>query len=200
MKVIKIPPHGFGCNSYIVTKDNKNAIIIDCSADFVFDECIKRSLKPKAVLLTHGHFDHVSGCSKFYQNGIPVYCGEGEKELIFSEQFLSYCNGAVPHFEIQKTLKDGESLQISEINIKVISTAGHSAGGVCYQTEDCLFTGDTLFFESIGRTDLFTGDFRQLKESIKKLYALDGDCTVYCGHGRETTLSHERQFNPYIKI
>ena len=199
MNIIKIPPHGFGCNSYIITQDNKNAIIIDCSADFIFDECIKRNLQPKAVLLTHGHFDHVSGCAKFYNSGVPVYCGEAEKELIFSEQFLSYCGGEVPHFEIHKTLKDGESLSIDGVNLKVISTAGHSAGGVSYLIDDCLFTGDTLFFENIGRTDLFTGNYRQLKESIKKLYALDGDCTVYCGHERETTLNHERQFNPYIK-
>ena len=86
------------------------------------------------------------------------------------------------------------------INIEVIKTAGHSAGGACYLIENELFTGDTLFFESIGRTDLFTGDYSQLINSVKGLFSLKGDYTVHCGHGRETTLDHERKCNPYVKI
>ena len=200
MKVIKITPHGFGCNSYILTEDDERAVIIDCASENVYDECIKANLKPQAVLLTHGHFDHVLGCGKFFKNGVPIYCGEAEKELIFSAQYAELCEGiSIPSFEIYKTLKDGEEVSFGGVQLKVISTSGHSAGGVCYLAKDSLFSGDTLFYECIGRFDLYTGNFKQLRESLKKLLALNGDYTVYCGHGRDTTLTHERQFNPYIK-
>ena len=75
MKVIKILPYGFGCNSYILTSDERRAVIIDCAFEGVYDECVKRNLTPVAVLLTHGHFDHVGGCGKFFKSGLTIYCG-----------------------------------------------------------------------------------------------------------------------------
>lgn len=200
MQVFKITPHEFGCNSYIVTKDGKNAVVIDCAEPEVYDECIQRGLKPLAVLLTHGHFDHVGGCGKFYDNGVPVYCGEDEKVLIFSKENRGIFGGVyIPEFEIYKTLKDGEEVELGGIKFKVISTPGHTAGGVCYIAENSLFSGDTLFKCSVGRSDLPTGNARQLIESVKKLFALDGDYKVYCGHEQETTLDYERKYNPYIR-
>ena len=200
MEVIKVLPYGFGCNSYLVTKDGKNAVVIDCSGPEVYDECIDANLTPVAVLLTHGHFDHVGGCGKFFEKKVPVYCGEKEQSLIFSEQNRGIFGGVyIPQFEIFKALKDGEEIELGGINFKVIHTPGHTAGGVCYLAGDSLFTGDTLFKESVGRSDLPTGNSKQLIESVKKLFALDGDYKVYCGHERETTLDHERSHNPYIK-
>ena len=201
MNVIKISPYGFGCNSYILTSDEKRAIVVDCASDNVYIECIKRNLTPVAVLLTHGHFDHIGGCGKFYKSGVPIYCGESERELIFSKEYLSLCDGlTIPHFEIYRTFSGGEKLEIGGLNIEVIKSAGHSAGGVCYLIEGELFTGDTLFFESIGRSDLYTGNYKQLKESVKGLFSLNGDCIVHCGHGRDTTLDYERKYNPYVKF
>lgn len=200
MKVIKILPYGFGCNSYIVTKDGKNAVVIDCSGPEVYDECIDRNLTPVAVLLTHGHFDHVGGCGKFFERGVPVYCGEAEAPLIFNEHSKGIFSGMyIPQFEIYKTLKDGEETELGGIKFKAILTPGHTAGGTCYLAEDNLFTGDTLFKENVGRSDLPTGNVRRLIESLNKLFALDGDHKVYCGHGQDTTLDYERKHNPYIK-
>lgn len=199
MKVLKISSDGVACNSYLVTDDGKEAVIIDCGSAEIYNICENLNIKPVAVLLTHGHFDHVGGCGKFFEEGIPIYCGELEKPLIFSKEYKSIFGGVyVPQFEISDTFKDGAEVELAGIKFKVISTAGHTAGSVCYLAEDCLFTGDTLFRESIGRSDLPTGNFAQLIKSVKKLFALEGDYKVYCGHEGDTTLEYERNNNPYI--
>lgn len=200
MTVIKVLPRGFGCNSYILTADGSTAVIVDCADENVFYECDERGLHPVAVLLTHGHFDHVGGCGLFYLKNVPIYCGENEKQYIFSSENRSLFGGVyIPEFEIFKTLKGGESITLGGIEFKVISTAGHTAGSVCYVAEDCIFSGDTLFCGNIGRTDLAGGDFGAIISSLKKLAALDGNFKIYCGHGEETTLEYERANNKYVK-
>lgn len=199
MKVYKIQPRGFASNTFAVTQDGKNAVLIDCAQPRVWEECAKLGLTPAAVLLTHGHFDHIGGCALFAQNGVPVYCSAEEGEHIFSREYLAICGNSIQPFPVNAGLCDGDSVTFAGITFKVIATPGHTSGGVCYLAGDSLFTGDTLFCRSIGRTDLPTGSFPQLAQSVKKLYALEGDCTVYCGHEGETTLSAERASNPYIR-
>ncbi|MDE6598438.1 MAG: MBL fold metallo-hydrolase [Clostridia bacterium] len=199
MKVYKIPPQGFASNSYILTADGKNAVIIDCAQPRVFSICREKGLTPRAVLLTHGHFDHVCGCAKFYEEGVKIYCGENEKDFIFCDDNKSLFGVNIPYFDIYKTLSDGEEVEIAGIKIKTVFTPGHTAGGVCYIVEGCLFSGDTLFCESVGRTDLPTGNASEIIKSVKKLFALKGNYKVYCGHDSDTTLEHERNFNPYVK-
>ncbi len=198
MKVFKITPQGFASNSYVLTADNKNAVIIDCAQPRVYSICREKGLIPKAVLLTHGHFDHVCGCAKFFEEGVKIYCGEREKDFVFSDENKSLFGVNIPYFEVFKTFTDGEEAEIAGIKFKVIFTPGHTAGSVSYLAENCLFSGDTLFYESVGRTDLPTGSAVQLGKSVKKLFALEGDCKIYCGHDKDTTLEHERNFNPYI--
>lgn len=199
MTVFKVLARGFGCNSYILTADNKTAVIVDCADENVFYECEERNLQPVAVLLTHGHFDHVGGCGLFSTKGVPIYCGEKEKDFIFSKENRSIFGGVyIPDFEIYKTLNDGEKLTLAGIDFTVISTPGHTVGGVCYKAEGCLFTGDTLFCGSIGRTDLPGGSFKDIILSLKKLAALDGNYKVYCGHEEDTTLDYERENNRYV--
>ena len=199
MKVYKIVPADFASNSYIVTSDGKTCVVIDCAEERVFEECERLNLTPKAVLLTHGHFDHVGGCGLFSKKNVRIYCGEREKEWIFSHENKHLFQGiTIPDFEIYGTFSGGEVVNFAGIEFKVISTPGHTAGGVCYLAGDNLFSGDTLFHESIGRTDLPTGNSAELIQSVKKLYAL-GNCTVYTGHGMNTTLAHEREFNPYVR-
>ena len=199
MTVHTVLPGYFGCNSYILTKDNKTAVIVDCADNGAFYECERLGLQPVALLLTHGHFDHVGGCGKFYAENIPVYCGAGEEDYIFSSENRSVFGGVyIPDFKIFKTLSDGEKITLGGIEFNVISTPGHTAGGVCYVAEDCLFSGDTLFCGSIGRTDLPGGNFSELKNSLKKLLSIDRNLKVYCGHGENTTLDYERKHNPYI--
>ena len=106
MVVKKILPDGFGSNSYILTKDGKNAVIVDCAEQSLYSACLEAGLTPCAVLLTHGHFDHVGGCGKFFEKGVPIYCGELEKHFIFSDANRSIFGGVyIPEFEIYKTLK-----------------------------------------------------------------------------------------------
>ena len=199
MKVYKIEPKGFASNTFAVTGDGKNAVLIDCAQQRVIEECAKLGLKPAAVLLTHGHYDHIGGCALLAEKGVPIYCSEEEGRHIFSPEYLAMCGNIIQPFRVNATLRDGDSISFAGVAFKVIATPGHTSGGVCYLAGGSLFTGDTLFCRSVGRTDLPTGDFTQLSASVKKLYALKGDYTVYCGHEEETTLSAERTSNPYIR-
>ncbi len=198
MKVYKVYPKGFASNSYIVTADDKTAVVIDCAQDQVYDKCRELGLIPVAVLLTHGHYDHIGGCSRFASYGIPIYASEEEAENMFGSDYADMSDYVIKRFPLH-ILSGGQTINVAGIDFKVISTPGHTAGGVCYLAEGCLFSGDTLFRESVGRTDLPTGSWRQLYNSVKKLYALPGDFTVYCGHDDDTVLSYERRFNPFVK-
>lgn len=200
IKVYKIRPLGFASNTFAVTADGKSCVLIDCAQPRVLDECKKLQLTPEYVLLTHGHFDHIGGCGALFGAGAQVLCSEEERGLIFSDNNLASAHGlTVDGFRISRTLTDGEKVSLCGMDFTVVATPGHTAGGVCYAVEDCLFTGDTLFCESVGRCDLPTGNARQLVDSVKKLYALDGDYRVYCGHEDDTTLDHERKYNPYVR-
>ena len=200
MQVFKVLPFKDASNSYILTADNKTAVVIDPSGHNVIEVLEKNGLVCRFVLLTHGHFDHVGACGELFAKGARICCTEREKEIIFSKDYLSIFGGvSVPHFEISRTLKDGEDITLCGIDFKVLEASGHTAGSCCYLTENVLFTGDTLFRGNIGRWDLPTGNFFQLLNSIKKLASLDGDYKIYCGHGEDTTLSRERAYNPYLR-
>lgn len=198
MKVYKILPVSFGCNSYILTSDGRRAVVVDCAGAEVYKKCKSLKLQPVAVLLTHGHYDHVLGCKAFADDGVPVFCGRGESDFIFSNANIALF-GEIPDFKIFRELSDGDKIELGGINFKVIATPGHTAGSVCYMTEDCIFTGDTLFLETVGRTDLPTGSFESLKSSLKKLAEIKGNYKIYCGHYEDTTLNGERKNNAYLK-
>lgn len=200
MKVIKVEPLGFASNSYILTADNKTAVVIDPYEKRVLDVLKQNGLECKYVLLTHGHFDHVGMCGKLFEIGAGICCGEKEKEYIFSTENKELLGGVhIPDFEIFRTFCDGEKLNLCGIDFTAIHTPGHTAGSMCYLAEDCLFSGDTLFRCSVGRTDLPTGNYSELISSVKKLFALDGDIKVYAGHGEDTTLNFERNYNPFVR-
>lgn len=200
MEVIKVEPLGFASNSYILTADDKTAVVIDPYENRVLNVLEQNNLECKYVLLTHGHFDHVGLCGKLCNTGAQICCGEHEKDYIFSAENRQLLGGVhIPDFKISRTITDGEKFNLCGIDFTAIHTPGHTAGSMCYIAENCLFSGDTLFRCSVGRTDLPTGSFAELIGSIKKLFALPCDYKVYTGHGEDTTLSFERQYNPFIR-
>lgn len=198
MQVIKIYPTGFAANTYILTADEVTAVVIDPAQPTIADEVKERGLEVKYVLLTHGHFDHIGGCAALQRAGAKVGCLSGEERLAILDNLSYRFGGEVEPFTVDFTVKDGEILEICGMKIKVIASPGHTAGGACYLAEDNLFTGDTLFRDGVGRTDLPTGNYGQLEKSVKKLYDLEGDYIVYAGHGGDSTLERERKTNGAI--
>lgn len=201
MEIVKIYPRGFASNCYLLTADGKNAVAIDPAQPRVLQEAEKRGLTVKYVLLTHGHFDHVCGCAVLQAQGAKVGCLDLEKPLVLSEDNMGASFGyMVPPFSVDFTFSDGEIMNLCGMAFKVIATPGHTAGSSCFLVENELFTGDTLFAGDVGRTDLPTGSYPALEESVRKLYALDGNPTVHPGHEEDTTLENERKTNTCIRL
>lgn len=204
MNIIRISPRGFGANTYVITQDNKEAIVIDPAQRRVEGEIFKLGLTVKYVLLTHCHFDHVGGVAPLQASGAKVLCSEREQPLVGTGADLFDAFGAPREpFRIDETLCDRETRTLCGVTVQTILTPGHTAGGACYLITDTdgekyLFTGDTLFAGSIGRTDFPTGSVGELRNSLRKLAALDGDMAVYPGHEEETSLEQERKTNPFM--
>ena len=194
-------------NCYIVyTEDTKKAVIIDPAADSrrITEEIEALGVTPEAVLLTHGHFDHMLAADSL-RNGyhIPVCVLKEDAELVkvptlnCSEQFLHMSYG----ISADEELTDGQVLKYLDGALRVIATPGHTEGSCCYyaETENILFSGDTLFQGSVGRTDLPTGRASQISLSIReKLFVLPEHTLVLSGHGEQTTIGEEKQYNPYV--
>lgn len=203
MKIIQVYPRGFGANTYILTADNQNAVVIDPSQPRISAELMKHGLTARFVLLTHCHFDHVGGVADLQQAGATVLCLDKEKSLVGTHADLFERFGAPRvYYKIDQTLTDGEELFLCGMQIKAIWTPGHTQGSACYlvtaeKGEKYLFTGDTLFMDSIGRTDFPSGDISLLRQSLKRLSQMD-DMPVYAGHGEQTTIARERTNNPFM--
>lgn len=188
-------------NCYVVYEDHQ-ALIIDPGENageikkFIEDN----SLNVDAILITHGHFDHIGALDELYQAyQVPVYASEKAEDMMHDPHANLSDNFA--DFTIKSPINNcSDQLIINEWNISVIATPGHTDGDVCYyiEKENALFTGDTLFKESAGRTDFPTGNVSALMHSMKVLYDLPYDANVYPGHGHQTTLSFERRHNYYM--
>lgn len=210
MKIEKIYPRGFAANTYLVTADGKNAVVVDPAQPRIFSLLAERELTAVYVLLTHAHFDHVGGVSSLQRAGAKVLCSEEEAALIGTQADLCSEFGApLSDFKADETFSDGETKLLCGLKVTAVSTPGHTAGGMCYLVSDAsgaekdggraLFTGDTLFEGCVGRTDFPTGDTAALRRSLKKLAAIEGDMPVYPGHDEDTTLETERKTNPYLR-
>lgn len=194
-------------NNYLVVDEvSKEALLIDCS-DYVpqiIDYVKENGLNVKYILLTHGHFDHVLGINRMNEVlGANVYVHEGDKEQVVNTRAVMTMFGlpteGVENPKITGTLSDAGELTLGTQVIKVIETPGHTPGGVCYLIGNCLFSGDTIFHGTIGRTDLPGGSFQQIKHSVKDvLFALDEYIKVYPGHGEPTSIGYEKKFNDIV--
>lgn len=198
-----------GTNTYVVINGSEGFVVdpADC-AEEIYDIFAKNKAKPVAILLTHGHFDHIGAVNKLCAIASEK-CGEEPQILIHkddAEMANSYKNlGFAKGIYIEKFTPDillngGESLNIAGLEVKIIHTPGHTKGGVCYIVENKIFVGDTIFFNTYGRCDLPGGDKKVLKNSIvNKLFRLNGNYTLLPGHGEPTTLDFERMNNPILE-
>ncbi len=201
---IKIVPLGHIQTNCYMIETEQAAVVIDpgFNSDITEEFLKQNSQKERAVLLTHCHFDHIGGATALKQaTDTPILIGENETENLINPNInLSLrFHAKFDNVEVDKTLKDGEILKVGDLEFKTIFTPGHTTGGVVYLLGDILFSGDTLFFESIGRTDFPGGDFTVLENSIKKLYTLPEETAVLPGHGEQSSIGYEKKFNPYVR-
>ena len=202
LKVIKV---GYLEENCYIISSNKT-IIIDPGdeAEHLIDRIEIKELKPVAILLTHGHFDHVGAAGRISDEySIPVYASRNERNTL-RDPLINHSgvNGRIPAiYHASDLLDDEDVLELAGFTIKVFYTPGHTPGGVCYYLPDekCVFSGDTLFYNSVGRTDFVKSSSEDLINSIKtKLMTLDDDIIVLPGHDARTTIGEERMHNPFL--
>ena len=194
-----------GTNTWLIKNKESNELLIIDPADEsarIEEKIDRMGGIPVAVLLTHGHFDHIGAAEelKAYYNA-PIYAMAEEKEILEDAQNnLSGLYGRGYTVHADHFLKDGEILRLAGFEIYVLHTPGHTVGGASYYfpEEKVVFSGDTLFHGSVGRTDFPTGSMGMLHESLhRKLYALPDDTEVYPGHDASTDIAYEKRYNPY---
>ena len=190
-------------NNYLIIDEETNeAALIDCSC---FDieilyELEKNNLNLKYVLLTHGHFDHITGLNDVSDN-VKILMHKNDMEWINELNTYLPMIGMPPMQEprIDQFISDKEIIKLGNLEIQVIHTPGHTQGGVCYYVNNNLFSGDTIFKEAVGRCDLPGGNFNQIVESIEnRIFNLPEDTTIYPGHGKTTTVGWEKEHNQFL--
>lgn len=190
---------------FAINKETKEALVIDPGEEAarLMQQIREQGLTVAAILLTHGHFDHAGAAEELSTLcNVPVYAHEAEKETLESEK-LNACwmIGRKETYRADLFVKDEQELDLAGFHIRVLFTPGHTKGGCCYYFpyENVVFSGDTLFQMSVGRTDLEGGSMSQIVRSIQeKLMPLPEQTVVYPGHGEATTIETERMYNPYL--
>lgn len=192
------------CYTVVNTK-TRQAVMIDpaANADFLINMIKNQNYKLQGLLLTHGHGDHIGAVGKIKKEfeGLKLYCSEDEVDVLAKPDVnLSLMLGEAMSYVADDTFRDGQVVNLIGVDMICLKTPGHTEGGMCYYfpTEKMVFAGDTLFEDSVGRTDFPTGSASTLVKSIQeKLFVLPDDVTVYTGHGPSTAIGTEKQFNPY---
>ncbi len=194
LQIHTLPLGDYQTNCYILHQEgNRDCVVIDpgYEPEIILSYLREKDLTLQAILLTHGHFDHVGAVRELAaQTDCRVYINPKDLSLppMLTAGPLYYTN----------SYGEGDLLDIAGISFRVLETPGHTPGSVCLMAEQNIFSGDTLFCGSCGRTDLPGGDYRAMKESLKRLSALREDYNVYPGHGSNTTLAWEQKTNPYL--
>lgn len=189
----------------IINKENKEALLVDPADNAlrISNVIEENGCTLKAILLTHGHFDHIMALNDLKKRyNVPVYAHEEEEDVLKQSSLnLSGSIGQIYTTQADVYVKDGEHLKLAGLDVIVLYTSGHTKGGVCYYfpEEKVLMSGDTLFHCSIGRTDFPTGSMSQLVRSVKEqLFVLPDDVQVYPGHDSVTSIGYEKQYNPFF--
>lgn len=190
---------------FAINDETKEVVIIDpgAAAKQLAAKVTEGGLKPIAILLTHGHYDHAGGAEELAEIlNVQIYAQEAERETLENPNInLSGWEGKVEVYHADEYLADGSILELAGFHIRVLHTPGHTVGGCCYyfKEQSTLFSGDTLFCTSIGRTDFPKGSASQLIRAInEKLMILPDETAVYTGHGEMTTIGMERVHNPFL--
>lgn len=206
MEIIKLEVGSLGTNCYIVyDKTTSDAAIIDPGGDAEEITALvnRERLKVHCIINTHGHADHISANTKVRQaTGAPVYIHRDDAAMLTNahKNLSSFIGAGLTCAPADRELKDGDLIEAGCLRFEVLHTPGHTPGGICLKIGSVVFTGDTLFAESIGRTDFPGGSYRQLITSIKeKLLILTDETAAYPGHGPDTTIGWERRMNPFIQ-
>ncbi len=207
MKVIKLEVGHIGTNCYIVfCEETKEAAVIDPGGNEgeILGIIAREKLKVPYIINTHGHADHIEANSKIKNaTGAAILIHQNDAQMLVDARgnLSAFFGNGVVTDPADRILSDGDTIDIgSSIHFKVLHTPGHTPGGISLLSGNVLFSGDTLFAESVGRTDFPGGSYQQLLKSIKeKLMVLDDDVQVLPGHGPGTTIGWERKMNPFIQ-
>ena len=190
---------------FAINEETKELIIIDPgdAAKQLSERIRKEGCKPVAILLTHGHFDHASAAEELAKEfGISIYIYEDDKETLEDpEANVSYMMGESKVFHADVFLKDEQELDLAGFHIRVLHTPGHTKGSCCYYLKDegVLFSGDTVFYGSVGRTDFPGGSTAEIVRSLHKLVdSLPEETEVFPGHDASTTIGYEKRYNPFV--
>ena len=196
----------FEVNCYILgDSKTKEVVVIDPGEDFpvVWDTIQEARYNVKGIVLTHGHADHIGAVGELKsKTQAPIYIHPEDKEMLSNPKLNRsiYFGVAITAPPADKLLKEGDILKIGNISLKVIHTPGHTPGGICLEYDKILFTGDTLFAGSIGRTDFPGSSFQSLINSIKKkLLILPDEIEIFPGHGPSSSIGEERVSNPFLQ-
>lgn len=191
-------------NSYGILSDDA-AVVVDCGrydsgvAEFLTDNADKARL----ILLTHAHFDHIGGAEELREKtGAPIAIGKTEAEHMCDPEYnlSKRLRHTIKPFEPDYVIADEQTVTVGDLKIKAYETPGHTKGSMIYLVGDCLFSGDTLFKNSIGRTDLFSGSDDEMRASLERMkWLFDDGVKVYPGHDETTTIGAERKYNPYLR-
>ena len=206
MKVLALEVGMLGTNCYIAVNEADNhGVVIDPGADgkYILEAIKKQGLTIDGILLTHGHSDHIGALSEVAEAlKVPVMIGAGDEDKLTSanSNLSSFMGAGITCKAADRLLSDGDVVELAGLKFEVLATPGHTPGGVCFKCGNVVFVGDTIFAESIGRTDFPGGSYKQLLDSIKtKILTLPDDTKLLPGHGPATDVAWERRMNPFLQ-